>query len=67
MMGTKLQKDSRGRVFSFYSFSMGHPNQKQDKIDKRAEALRENLRKRKALKKEQKAQDKASEKSKEEN
>lgn len=35
---------------------MGHPNQTKDKIDKRAEALRENLRKRKALKKEQKAE-----------
>ena len=45
---------------------MGHPNQTQDKIDKRAEALRENLRKRKALKKEQKATEKDSKESKDE-
>lgn len=37
---------------------MSHPNQKTDKLDKRAAALRDNLKKRKALKKEQKAAEK---------
>ena len=35
---------------------MGTSTKKQDRLDKRAEALRENLRKRKALKKAQKDQ-----------